>query len=129
VFRYLFISSNDEAKLKWLQGLKLELSTMDRVGVLRQVTRIFREHSLTVTRAEISSKEGKAISSFYVCDNNGDIVEQKRIEAIREQLGKSFLLVAGQIGQTNKSTRRSPIDFLFGGLFRAMSLNFGRPGS
>jgi UTP:GlnB (protein PII) uridylyltransferase len=122
------ISSNDKANLKWLQGLKLELSTMDRVGLLREVTCIFREHSLTVTRADISSEEGKAISAFYVRDNNGDLVEQKRIEAIREKLGQSFFLVADQIGQTSKSTKRSPIDFLFGGLFRAMSLNFGRPG-
>lgn len=110
-----------------MQGLKLELSTTDRVGVLSIVTRIFREYSLTVTRAEILSTEGKAISTFYVRDNNGDIVDQKRIETIREKLGQSFMLVAGQIGQTSTSAKKSPIGFLFGELFRAMSLNFGHP--
>ncbi|XP_078180093.1 ACT domain-containing protein ACR4-like isoform X2 [Carex rostrata] len=123
------------------EGLKLELSTPDIVGLLSEMTRIFREHSLTVTRAEISSGEGKAISTFYVRDNNGDIVMQKTIETIREKLDQivkqktirekldqSVLHVEGQIEQTSKCTKRSPINFLFGELFRAMSLNFGRPG-
>lgn len=129
------------ANLNCLQGLKLELSTPDIVGLLSEMTRIFREHSLTVTRAEISSGEGKAISTFYVRDNNGDIVMQKTIETIREKLDQivkqktirekldqSVLHVEGQIEQTSKCTKRSPINFLFGELFRAMSLNFGRPG-
>ncbi|KAJ1701566.1 hypothetical protein LUZ63_001345 [Rhynchospora breviuscula] len=103
------------------EGLKLELSTKDRAGLLKEVTRIFREHSLTVTRAEISSEEGEAISTFYVRDRSGDIVEQRRIETIREELKESVLRVEGQDGQAGKSTKRSPMNFLFGELFRAMS--------
>ncbi|KAJ3705970.1 hypothetical protein LUZ61_009675 [Rhynchospora tenuis] len=104
------------------EGLKLELSTTDRAGLLSKLTRIFREHGLSVIRAEISSSEGKAISTFYVRDSNGDIVEQKRIETIREQLKEeSVLRVEGQVQQTSKSTKRSSMNFLFGELFRAMS--------
>ncbi|CAF2060728.1 unnamed protein product [Brassica napus] len=47
-------------------GLKLELCTKDRVCLLSNVTRIFRENSLTVTRAEVKTKGGKALNTFYV---------------------------------------------------------------
>ncbi|KAJ4760113.1 hypothetical protein LUZ62_025144 [Rhynchospora pubera] len=103
------------------EGLKLELSTNDRVGLLSQVTRIFRENGLSVIRAAISSREGKAISTFYVRDSSGEIVEQQRIETIREQLKEYVLHVEGPVRQANKSTKRSPMNFLFSELFRAMS--------
>ncbi|KAM7271619.1 hypothetical protein ACFE04_030833 [Oxalis oulophora] len=53
------------------QGLELELCTIDRVGLLSAVTRIFRENSLTVTRAEMTTKAGKAVNTFYVSDASG----------------------------------------------------------
>ncbi|KAJ4800934.1 hypothetical protein LUZ62_052180 [Rhynchospora pubera] len=94
------------------EGLKLELSTSDRVGLLRNVTRIFREHSLTVTRADMSSSEGKAFGTFYVRDSSGGAVEQKRFETIREALKESVLHVEEQVGQTSKSTKQSLVNFL-----------------
>nr|CAB3500509.1 unnamed protein product [Digitaria exilis] len=59
------------------EGLKLELSTGDRVGLLSDVTRIFRENGLTVTRAEVSTKGNKAVNTFYVRDTAGSSVELK----------------------------------------------------
>ncbi|KAG6475281.1 hypothetical protein ZIOFF_064499 [Zingiber officinale] len=46
-------------------GLKLELCTSDRMGLLSDVTRIFREHVLTATRAEEATRDFKAINTFY----------------------------------------------------------------
>ncbi|KAJ3705969.1 hypothetical protein LUZ61_009674 [Rhynchospora tenuis] len=110
------------SELEGLQGLRLELSTSDRVGLLSDVTRIFREHGLTVTRADVSSsREGKAFGTFYVRDSSGGVAEQKRIETIRKTLEESVLRVEGQVGQTSTSSKQSPVNFLFSKLFRTIS--------
>ncbi|RVW45223.1 ACT domain-containing protein ACR6 [Vitis vinifera] len=41
------------------EGLELELRTEDRFGLLSDITRVFRENSLCIKRAEISQKVGK----------------------------------------------------------------------
>ncbi|KAL1211241.1 ACT domain-containing protein ACR6 [Cardamine amara subsp. amara] len=69
------------------EGLELELSAEDRVGLLSDITRTFRENSLTIVRAEISTREGKATDTFYVTDVTGNPVESKIVESIREQIG------------------------------------------
>lgn len=108
------------------QGLKLELCTTDRVGLLSDVTRIFRENSLTVTRAEVSTKAGKAINTFYVRDASGYPVDSKTIDSIREVIGQTILKVKGNPKEQKQVTQDSPTRFLFGGLFRSRSfVNFG----
>ncbi|XP_072956022.1 ACT domain-containing protein ACR4-like isoform X1 [Typha angustifolia] len=104
------------------EGLKLELCTSDRVGLLSDVTRIFRENSLTVTRAEVTTRGGKAINTFYVRDAAGNTVDPKIIDTIRQEIGQTVLQVKGQTEQA-KSPPGSPIWFLFGGLFRSKSLS------
>ncbi|KAJ3669788.1 hypothetical protein LUZ60_010112 [Juncus effusus] len=105
------------------EGLKLELVSPDKVGLLSKVTRIFREHSLTVTRAEVSTRDGTAISTFYVKDNSGNnIVEPKIIDNIRNEINKTLLDAKAQIETQNSlvdnaninnvSPKRSPIKFL-----------------
>ncbi|KAI4381396.1 hypothetical protein MLD38_007468 [Melastoma candidum] len=109
------------------EGLKLELCTTDRVGLLSDVTRIFRENSLTVTRAEVTTKDGKALNSFYVRDASGNPVDPKTIESIRQTIGQTILQVKGLVGpKASSSEGNSPSRFLFGGLFRTRSfVNFG----
>lgn len=109
------------------QGLKLELCTTDRVGLLSDVTRIFRENSLTVTRAEVSTKGGKAINTFYVRDASGYPVDSKTIDSIRDLIGQTILKVKGSPKEQKQgSSQDSPTRFLFGGLFRSRSfVNFG----
>ena len=108
-----------------LQGLTLELCTSDRVGLLSDVTRIFRENSLSVTRAEVSTRGGKAINTFYVRDASGNPVDPKTLDSIRQSIGQTVLEVKGH-PDCSKSPQESPTRFLFGGLFRSRSLcNFG----
>ena len=110
------------------QGLKLELCTTDRVGLLSDVTRIFRENSLTVTRAEVTTKAGKAINTFYVRDPSGYPVDSKTIDSIRELIGQTILKVKGSSSpkEQKQASQDSPTRFLFGGLFRSRSfVNFG----
>lgn len=103
------------------EGLKLELCISDRVGLLSEVTRIFRENSLTVTRAEVSTRRGKAINAFYVRDAAGNSVDAKTLDAIRQALGQSGLQVKG-LADLPKSPQETPTRFLFGGLFKSRSL-------
>ncbi|KAL3347638.1 hypothetical protein AABB24_021353 [Solanum stoloniferum] len=108
------------------EGLKLELCTTDRVGLLSDVTRIFRENSLTVTRAEVTTRAGKAVNIFYVRDSSGYPVDAKIIESVRQTIGQTILRVKGNIAELNPAPQESPTRFLFGGLFKSRSFcNFG----
>lgn len=78
--------------LLYFQGLRLELCTTDRVGLLNDVTRIFRENGLSVTSADVSTRGDKAVNTFYVTDVNGGTVDLKTVEAIRN--GNPFLGVS-----------------------------------
>ncbi|KAF7827943.1 ACT domain-containing protein ACR4 [Senna tora] len=108
------------------EGLKLELCTTDRVGLLSDVTRIFRENSLTVTRAEVSTKGGKAVNTFYVRGTSGCDVDSKTIDSIRQSIGNTILKVKGSLSDSKPPAQDSPTRFLFGGLFKSRSfVNFG----
>ncbi|CAN4124635.1 unnamed protein product [Withania somnifera] len=108
------------------EGLKLELCTTDRVGLLSDVTRIFRENSLTVTRAEVTTRASKALNTFYVSDSLGYPVDAKIIESVRQTIGQTILRVKGCPEELNPALQESPTRSLFGGLFKSRSFcNFG----
>lgn len=108
------------------QGLKLELCTTDRVGLLSDVTRLFRENSLSVTRAEVTTRGGKAINAFYVCGASGHPVDEKTIEHIRSVIGQTILKVKHSSASLNSAPQESSSKFLFSNLFKSRSLyNFG----
>ncbi|XXG75984.1 hypothetical protein AAC387_Pa08g0436 [Persea americana] len=75
------------------QGVKLELCTVDRRGLLAEVTRTFRENGLSVARAEVSTKGETAVNVFYVTDVAGHPVDPNTIEAVRQRIGLSSLKV------------------------------------
>lgn len=75
------------------QGIRLELCTGDRVGLLSDVTRIFRENGLSVKRADVSTQGNKAVNTFYVTDASGGPVDVKTIETIRKEIGQQILHV------------------------------------
>ncbi|GAB2280162.1 ACT domain-containing protein acr4 [Dionaea muscipula] len=102
------------------EGLKLELCTTDRIGLLSDVTRIFRENGLTVCRAEVATRAGKAVNTFYVRDASGYPVDAKTIESIRDAIGQTMLKVKGS-SHKELEQRESQSRFLFGGLFKSKS--------
>ncbi|XXG63392.1 hypothetical protein AAC387_Pa05g1596 [Persea americana] len=103
------------------EDLKLELCTKDRVGLLSDVTRIFRENSLSVTRAEVTTRGGKAINTFYVRDAAGNPVNAKTIDDIRQAIGQTILQVKGNSDYSKSPPQGSPTRFLFGSLFKSRS--------
>lgn len=104
-----------------MQGMELELCTEDRVGLLSDITRIFRENSLSIKRAEISTEGGKAKDTFYVTDVTGNPVDPKIIDSVRRQIGQTVLQVKHDLGLSQKAPHRSTIGFLLGNFFKARS--------
>ncbi|PAN33373.1 hypothetical protein PAHAL_6G016000 [Panicum hallii] len=76
-----------------LEGVRLELCTPDRPGLLSDVTRTFRENGLLVAQAEVSTKGDLASNVFYVTDAAGNAVDQCDIDAVRERVGTDRLVV------------------------------------
>ncbi|AQK51026.1 ACT domain-containing protein ACR8 [Zea mays] len=76
-----------------LEGVRLELCTPDRPGLLSEVTRTFRENGLLVAHAEVSTKGGLASNVFYVTDADGKAAGQSAIEAVRARVGADCLVV------------------------------------
>ncbi|KAK1381556.1 ACT domain-containing protein ACR4-like [Heracleum sosnowskyi] len=79
------------------EGVSLELCCEDRVSLLSDVTRIFRENGLSVARAEITTKESLAENVFHVTDASGIPVKLETIEAVRNEIGKSILRVKNDV--------------------------------
>lgn len=106
-----------------LQGLELELCAEDRVGLLSDITRIFRENSLCIKRAEISTKGGKARDTFYVTDVTGSPVDPETVESICRQIGHGLLHVKWNSSSCPKPQQESTISFLLGTLFRVRTFS------
>lgn len=105
-----------------LQGLELELCADDRVGLLSDITRIFRENSLSIKRAEISTKSGKVKDTFYVTDVTGNSVDPKTVDSIRKQVGQQLLRVKWNPDPLESSTEEKTSSHLFGNFFKVRTL-------
>eukprot|EP00475_Leptophrys_vorax_P016156 TRINITY_DN22604_c0_g1_i1.p1 TRINITY_DN22604_c0_g1~~TRINITY_DN22604_c0_g1_i1.p1 ORF type:complete len:467 (+),score=25.74 TRINITY_DN22604_c0_g1_i1:196-1596(+) len=75
------------------EGVCLDLCTGDRIGLLSDVTRVFKDHNLSITAANICTRWGKAINEFYVTDSSKRPVDFSIIEAIRKEIGPTILTV------------------------------------
>ncbi|PKA57132.1 starch phosphorylase [Apostasia shenzhenica] len=74
------------------EGFSLEICGRDRVGLLSDITRVLREHGLSVTRADVTTVGEQAVNVFYVSDASGSPVEMKMIDAIRCEIGHTLML-------------------------------------
>ncbi|WOL01733.1 ACT domain-containing protein ACR6 isoform X1 [Canna indica] len=102
------------------EGLELVLRTQDRLGLLSDITRIFRENGLTIRRAEISTEGGKALDTFYLSEMSGNPVEAKMVDSICRELGQMVVRVKQNRPLSSKpSEEGSASSFLFGNLFKA----------
>ncbi|PAN36394.1 hypothetical protein PAHAL_6G278600 [Panicum hallii] len=88
----------DAVERRASDGLELEVRTEDRVGLLSEVTRVFRENSLSIIRAAIATRDGRAEDTFYVSDAYGNPVDGRTMDAVGEQLGDAVLRVKRGVG-------------------------------
>jgi UTP:GlnB (protein PII) uridylyltransferase len=103
------------------QGFTLELCGRDRVGLLSDVTRVLREHGLTVARADVTTAGGQATNVFYVRNPSGQPVDMKTIEGLRGRVGQTIMLSAKSVPAT---VAKAP-DPASGGVARASFFSFG----
>ncbi|KAH8522447.1 hypothetical protein H0E87_003182 [Populus deltoides] len=104
------------------EGVRLELCSEDRVGLLSDVTRIFRENGLSVTRAEVTTRGSQAVNVFYVTDSSGYPVKNETIEAVRKEIGLTILHVNDDAHSKSPPQERSL--FSFSNIFRSRSEKF-----
>lgn len=102
------------------EGIRLELCSDDRVGLLSDVTRIFRENGLSVTRAEVKTRGSQAVNIFYVTDASGNPVKSETIEAVRKEIGLTILHVKDDAN--SKSPLQESLIFSLGTLFKSRFL-------
>ncbi|KAH7680797.1 [Protein-PII] uridylyltransferase protein [Dioscorea alata] len=102
------------------EGLSLELCGKDRVGLLSDVTRVLREHGLSVTRADVTTVGEQALNVFYVRDASGNPVDMKTVEALRQEIGQKVMLNVKNVSATATKAREpsgwAKISFTFGSL-------------
>ncbi|GMP82271.1 hypothetical protein CsSME_00036657 [Camellia sinensis var. sinensis] len=110
-------------KRRTSEGIRLQLCGKDRVGLLSDVTRIFRENGLSVTRAEVTTRGSQAMNVFYVTDTSGYPVKSETIEAVRKEIGLLIISVKDDDGCSNSPPQQTG-RFSFGNLFRSRSEKF-----
>lgn len=99
--------------------MKIEIRTKDRVGLLSDVTRIMRENSLNITRAEVSTTGDKAVFSFYLDDNLGYPVDRKIIDYVKKEIGQNILQVKGNRRGSYQVVEESSTRFSFKDVLKA----------
>ncbi|XP_052203862.1 ACT domain-containing protein ACR1 [Diospyros lotus] len=82
-------------------GLRLDVLTRNQLGLLSDITRVFREHGLSITRAEIGIRGERAVGSFYVTDASGQDANPETVDMVRQEIGGTVLMV-------NNSPSHSP---------------------
>ncbi|WOK94476.1 ACT domain-containing protein ACR4-like isoform X3 [Canna indica] len=103
-------------------GVRLELCCEDRIGLLSDVTRIFRENGLSVIQAEVSTRGSQAVNAFYVVDASGNPVESHTIDAVRREIGQTILHVKDAASASSPPEDNGK--FSFGTLFKTRSEKF-----
>ncbi|CAN6273045.1 unnamed protein product [Urochloa humidicola] len=107
------------------EGFTLELCGSDRVGLLSDVTRVLREHGLTVARADVTTAGGQATNVFYVRNPSGQPVDMKTIEGLRGRIGQTVMLSAKSVPATVVTKAPETARSGGGGLARASFFSFG----
>ncbi|KAJ6844831.1 ACT domain-containing protein ACR4-like isoform X1 [Iris pallida] len=104
------------------EGLRFEICIEDRAGLLSDVTRIFREHGLSVTRAEVSTRGSQAANVFYVSNASGSCpVQARTVEAVRNEIGETVLSVREDADSKTSPSQEGGRRFSLGSLFRTRS--------
>ncbi|XP_015890428.3 ACT domain-containing protein ACR1 isoform X1 [Ziziphus jujuba] len=84
-------------------GVRLDLHSKNRIGLVSDITRVFRENGLSISRIEVATQGDKAYGSFYVTDASGLNASPTTVELVTREIGESIIAV-------HKSPSRVPHD-------------------
>ncbi|PWA69965.1 hypothetical protein CTI12_AA293170 [Artemisia annua] len=93
-------------------GLQLDVRSRNRSGLLSDVTRVFREHGLSIAGVEIGIHGEKAVGSFHVTDAGGHDVGPSMVESLKkeiEKFGGTVVLLANG-SSSNQASNNSTKD-------------------
>lgn len=127
----------DDVSFLAVQGVRLDLRSKNRMGLISDITRVFRENGLSISRIEVATKGDKAFGSFYVTDASGVDVNPRTVELVTKEIGASIIAVHkspnwvphGTSSKTstrvNEDRPRFSIGSLLWSQFERLSSNFG----
>jgi hypothetical protein len=111
----------------FVQGLRLELCTTDKAGLLSEVTSMFSKNNLSVTRADVETRDKKAVNVFYVTDAAGNRVDSTIVDTMRKELGTALLEVK-EVPRLSRSPpnepAKGPAGFSLSSLLKSQSQKF-----
>ncbi|KAK1423435.1 hypothetical protein QVD17_18738 [Tagetes erecta] len=87
-------------------GLRLDVKSRNRSGLLSDVTRVFRENGLSIARAEIGIHGENAMGTFHVTDVAGrHNVDPVLIELVKKELEKfrGMVLVPNDVSSSSNN--------------------------
>lgn len=86
----------------------MDIRIKNRVGLLSDITRVFRENGLSIRMAEIGVYGEKASGSFYLTDVWGRDVHPNTVELIRKEIGGTIISVLPSLAASPSRDRSSP---------------------
>ncbi|KAJ0030156.1 hypothetical protein Pint_12432 [Pistacia integerrima] len=104
------------------EGVRLELSAANRVGLLSDITRVLRENGLAVVRADVATQGEKSVHAFYLRDISGNEVDMDFVESMKKEMGPIDVEVKNERRRTSTQTPTSPAErsrFSFGYLLKS----------
>lgn len=63
------------------------------MGLFSDITRVFRENSLSMSRIEIATQDDRACGTIYVTDASGHDVDPKTVELAIKEIGGSIIAI------------------------------------
>ncbi|KAF3618084.1 putative protein PHLOEM PROTEIN 2-LIKE A10-like [Capsicum annuum] len=78
-----------------------------RVGLLADVTRVFREKELSISRAEIGVQGEQTVVTFYVKYTSGKAVNPETLEILRREIEGTFLVANESSGRPSSQPSTS----------------------
>ncbi|KAK6249219.1 hypothetical protein QUC31_020784 [Theobroma cacao] len=113
------------------EGVRVELSAENRVGLLSDITRLLRENGLTVVRADVETQGEKAVNAFYVRDISGNEVDVDMdfVESVKKEMDVIDLEVKNDTirrprASSSSSPRPSPGLFSLGDVLKSQIERF-----
>lgn len=70
-------------------GLRVDICTENKMGLLSKVTRVIRENGLSIPRVEIGTRGENVVGTFFVTDSSGQEVNPNIAELLRQECGGS----------------------------------------
>lgn len=88
---------------------------------------MFRENGLSVTRADVVTRDEQAVNVFYVTDAAGEPVKRHIVDAMQKEMGRTILNVT-EVPRLSRSPPNEPAKgskgFSLGSLLKSQSERF-----